>query len=167
MPAGGVSCCCSLRTAFLTDRMNELTRGALRKGCWQNERVDMRCTEEGLLVVCYFFFCQLRLPNCLETVNLLLFYYKLFRHNGKGSPRQQHFKAIFRRGWRGCMAKKGQASGQTSACRWRHQLSVIVPGRGCSGSIWKWRRRTRRTSTWSRPGLRKYLRTARSQHTEN
>ena len=39
---------------------------------WQNERVDQRCTEEGLLVVCDIF-CQLRLPNYLETGLLLLF----------------------------------------------------------------------------------------------
>ena len=32
--------------------------------------------------------------------------YKLFQHNGEGSPWQQHFKAIFWQGWRGGMAKK-------------------------------------------------------------
>ena len=55
-------------------------------------------------------------PDCLvidldSTTND----YNLFRPNGKGSPRQRHFKAIFRRVLRGGVAKNGQASGQTSA----------------------------------------------------
>ena len=94
------------------------------------------------------------------------FCYKLFRYNGKGSPRQQHSKAIFRWRWCGGVAKKRQASGQTCGwwspaychCTWREMLWL---------SIWKWRRRIRRTSAWSRPGLRKHLRTAHSRHTEN
>ena len=43
MPAAGANCCCSLWTAFFTDRTNKLTRGILR------------------------------LPNCLRTGLLLLF----------------------------------------------------------------------------------------------
>ena len=92
--------CCSLRSTFSTDRTNELTRGVL--------------SEEWLLVECDIF-SQLMLPTW--TGLLHLFYNKLFRHNGKGSPRQRHFKAIFRRGLRGGVAKKAQASGQTLACR--------------------------------------------------
>ena len=60
MPAAGAGCCCSLWTAFFV---------------WQNEWVDQKCTEERLLVACDIF-CQLRLPNSLETV-LLLFNNKL------------------------------------------------------------------------------------------
>ena len=60
MPAAGVGCC-SLWTAFFD---------------WQNEQVDQRCTEEGLLVACDI--CQLRLPNCLETGLLLLFNYSMW-----------------------------------------------------------------------------------------
>ena len=41
MPAAGVGSCCSLWTAFFD---------------WQNERIDQRCTEEGLLVACDIFF---------------------------------------------------------------------------------------------------------------
>ena len=45
----------------------------------QNERVDQRCTEEGLLVACdFFFFCQLKLPHCLKTGLLLLFNYRVW-----------------------------------------------------------------------------------------
>ena len=43
---------------------------------WLNEQVDLRCTEDGLLVVCVIF-SQLRLPNCLRTGLLLLFYNNL------------------------------------------------------------------------------------------
>ena len=39
---------------------------------WQNERVDQRYTEEELLVACVVISSQLRLPNCLRTVLLLL-----------------------------------------------------------------------------------------------
>ena len=38
---------------------------------WQNEQVDQRYIEKGLLVACVIF-SQLRLPNCLRTVLLLL-----------------------------------------------------------------------------------------------
>ena len=39
---------------------------------WQTEWVNQRYTEEGLLVACVVIFSQLRLPNCLRTVLLLL-----------------------------------------------------------------------------------------------
>ena len=39
---------------------------------WQNERVYQRYTEEGLLVACVVIFSQLRQPNCLRTLLLLL-----------------------------------------------------------------------------------------------
>ena len=59
MPAAaGAGGCCSLQTAFFD---------------WQNEWVDQRYTEEGVLVACVVIFSQLRLPNCLRTGLLLLF----------------------------------------------------------------------------------------------
>ena len=126
-----------------------------RSGCcfcgwlfeWQSERIDQRYTEEGLIGACVVvesisFLCTIAKRDSFLSVAEEAyhqpppFYYKLFRHNGKGSPRQQHFEAIFWRGWCGGVAKKGQACGQTSACGWCRQLPAIVPGGRCSGSLY-------------------------------
>ena len=53
---------------------------------WQNERVDQRYTEEGLLIAGVVIFSQLRLPNCLRTVLLFLLGLVLQQYEFNYSP---------------------------------------------------------------------------------